>query len=167
MKLPSTLLRSGWLCWLALAGAAHAQNEVYVCTSENGTKEYRNTSITRNCKKMDLPGGTFIPAPPPHKGGSPLLPPRAAISPAEFPRVDSSTQKARDADRRQILQDEMNKEEQKLASLRKDFNNGEPERNGDERNYAKYQERVASMRAELGRTEKNVEALRREISNLK
>jgi hypothetical protein len=57
-------------------------------------------------------------------------------------------------------------EEQKLAELRKEFNNGEPERRGDERNYAKYQERVL-MKDNIARTEKNVEALKREIGNLK
>jgi len=59
----------------------------------------------------------------------------------------------------------MKTEEQKLASLKKEFNNGEPERQGDERNFAKYQERVASMKEDLDRTEKNVEALKREIGN--
>jgi predicted RNase H-like nuclease (RuvC/YqgF family) len=88
-------------------------------------------------------------------------------SPSDFPRVDSGTQKARDNDRMQILLDEMKSEEQKLAALKKDFNNGEPERHGDERNYAKYQERVAAMKDDIGRSEKNIEALKREINNLK
>jgi hypothetical protein len=58
-------------------------------------------------------------------------------------------------------------EEDKLAALKKEFNNGEPERRGDERNYAKYQERVASMQEDIGRSEKNIEALKRELGNLK
>ena len=61
----------------------------------------------------------------------------------------------------------MKSEEQKLANLKKEYNNGEPERQGDERNYAKYQERVASMKDDIARTEKNIEALKREIGNLK
>ena len=32
-----------------------------------------------------------------------------------------------------------------LAQLQRDYNSGEPERRGDERNFAKYQERVAEM----------------------
>jgi predicted RNase H-like nuclease (RuvC/YqgF family) len=86
-------------------------------------------------------------------------------SPSDFPKVDGGTQKARDSDRRQILQDEMKSEEQKLTSIKKEFNNGEPERQGDERNYAKYQERVANLKENLDRTEKNIEALKREIGN--
>jgi predicted RNase H-like nuclease (RuvC/YqgF family) len=51
--------------------------------------------------------------------------------------------------------------------MKREYNNGEPERRGDERNYAKYQERVASLKDSISRSEKNVEALRREISNIR
>lgn len=149
-------------------GPAQAQ-EVYVCPGENGRKEYRNTGITRDCKRLDIPSVTTIPAPPARKATAPVQTSsaRPAASPADFPKVDSQTQKARDSDRRQILTDEMRTEEQKLAELRREFNNGEPERRGDERNYAKYQERVASLKDNLARTEKNIDALKREIGNLK
>jgi predicted RNase H-like nuclease (RuvC/YqgF family) len=84
-----------------------------------------------------------------------------------FPRVDSQTQKRRDLDRMQILTDEIRTEENKLADLKKEYQNGEPERLGSERNYAKYQERVATMKDDIARTEKNIEALKREIGQLK
>ena len=61
----------------------------------------------------------------------------------------------------------MKVEERKLAALRQEYNNGEPDRRGDERNFAKYQERVALMKDDVSRTEKNIEALKREIGNLK
>ena len=99
--------------------------------------------------------------------------PRAArttaptVTPASFPRVDSAQQRVRDNDRREILTEELRNEERKLIELRRDFNNGEPERQGNERNYAKYQERVGSMRDNISRSEKNIEALRRELSNIK
>ena len=50
--------------------------------------------------------------------------------------------------------------------LRKDYNNGEPERRGDERNFARYQERVAEMKAAIARKEADVAAIRRELSKL-
>ena len=90
-----------------------------------------------------------------------------AAAPADFPRVDSAEQRARDADRLGILNEELRNEQQKLADLRKEFNNGEPERHGDERNYAKYQERVAQMRDSISRSEKNIEALKREIATIR
>jgi hypothetical protein len=147
-----------------MAGIAHAQNDVYLCIDENGQKEYKNTGITKGCKKVDLPGITTIPAPPMHHGGVQTA---SVKSPSDFPRIDSGTQKARDSDRRQILMDELKSEEQKLADLKREYNNGEPERRGDERNYAKYQERVASMKEDIERSEKNVEAIRRELNNTK
>jgi len=151
----------------AASGLVLAQNEVYLCVDESGKKEYKNTGITKGCKKVELPGITMIPAPPKKTVAQTVAAKPAANTPADFPRVDSGTQKARDNDRRQILLDEMKNEEQKLANLRKDFNNGEPERRGDERNYAKYQERVAAMKEDIERAEKNIEALKREIGNLK
>ncbi|MGE5650782.1 MAG: DUF4124 domain-containing protein [Bacillota bacterium] len=157
----------GLLLLGAAAGYAHAQNEVYLCVDEHGKKEYKNTGLTKGCKKVDLPGITMIPAPPKRTAAQNPPARTAASSPSDFPKVDGDTQKARDNDRKQILLDEMKSEEQKLANLKKEFNNGEPERRGDERNYAKYQERVGAMKEDIGRTEKNIEALRREIGNLK
>ena len=150
-----------------LSMAAYAQNEVYVCTNEQGLKEYKNTGITKGCKRVDLQGVTMIPSPYKKAAVQTAAMKPSPATPPEFPRVDSTTQKARDNDRLHILTEEMKTEEKKLAELKKEYNNGEPERQGNERNYAKYQERVASMKEDLTRTEKNIEALKREIGNLK
>jgi len=92
---------------------------------------------------------------------------KAVSTPSNFPRVDGNTQKARDTDRMQILVDELKDEEGKLANLRQAFNNGQPARRGDETNEDTYRERVANLRDDLNRTEKNIEALKREIGKLK
>ena len=148
-------------------GVAHAQADVFLCVGENGQKEYKNTGATKGCKRVDLPSITMVPAPARKPASVQTASLKQSSAPADFPKVDSGTQKARDSDRRQILTDELKAEEEKLANLKKEYNNGEPERRGDERNYAKYQERTASMKDDVARTEKNVEALRREIGNLK
>ena len=145
--------------------AVHAQSEIFLCDDGHGSKTYQNTGASKGCKKVDLPGITTIPGLP--RKPAVVAAAKQSAAPADFPRVDSGTQKARDNDRKQILLDEMKTEEQKLTELKKEFNGGEPERRGDERNYAKYQERVATMKDEVGRTEKNIDALRREIGNLK
>ncbi len=151
------------LLLVAAVGYVHAENDVYLCVDSAGKKEYKNTDITKGCRKIDLPGLTMIPAPRAPKAAA-----RETASAASgFPRIDSSTQKARDDERRRILLQEMQNEEQKLASLRQEYNNGQPERHGDERNYAKYQARVASMKDDISRSEKNIEALKRELGNLK
>ena len=152
-------------------GAAEAQTTVYKCVDAQGRVEFTDTG-KKGCKALDLPG--YIPAPVERRGPAPAAarasnpaPAAATPSPSNFPRVDTSQQRARDDDRRGILTEELRAEEQKLADLRKVFNNGEPERQGNERNYAKYQERVAQMRDDISRTERNIEALRREIANIR
>ena len=156
---------------LALHNGAQAQGAVYKCVDDQGRVEFTDTS-RKGCKALDLPG---YPPPSPPRASAPIpavRPPSpvqtaAAATPASFPRVDSAQQRARDDDRREILNDELRIEQKKLADLRRNFNNGEPERQGNERNYAKYQERVGAMRDEIGRTERNIEALQREISNIR
>jgi len=86
-----------------------------------------------------------------------------AASPGE--KVSSDEQKARDADAKRILEAELKKAEEALAALQKEYNNGQPERRGDERNNQKYLDRVAEMKAALTRKEADVAALRRELSN--
>jgi len=153
---------------------ARADSAVYKCVDKAGRVEF--TDINKpGCKALDLPGYFPSPAPRANPAPSPTASPAInmrqgasrppAASPANFPRVDNATQRARDDDRREILNEELRAEEKKLADLKLAFNNGEPERQGNEKNYAKYQERVAGMRDDIGRAEKNIEAIRREIAN--
>ncbi|MCW5636844.1 MAG: hypothetical protein KIT17_26175 [Rubrivivax sp.] len=81
-------------------------------------------------------------------------------------RIDPAEQRARDSDARRILTDELRREEARLAEMMREFNNGEPERLGDERNYARYQARVAEMRAAIQRKEADLAAIRRELAKL-
>ena len=154
---------------IALSNTAAAQTPVYKCVDAEGRVEFTDSS-RRGCKPLDL--GYLPPAAPRASAPIPAVrpsspPPASSVSPAAFPRVDSAQQRERDNDRREILHDELRSEEKKLADLKREFNNGEPERQGNERNYAKYQERVSGMRDDINRSERNVEALRREIANLR
>jgi hypothetical protein len=150
---------------LALGVCVAAQGQIYKCQPPGGSVEFTDINRGSFCKLMDLPG-TTVPAPPRRSAPSPRNAQPVAV-PGEFPRVDGAEQRARDADRRGILEDELKTEQQKLADLRRDFNNGEPERRGDERNYAKYQERVAALSDSISRSEKNIDALKREIANIR
>ncbi|MGK5025534.1 DUF4124 domain-containing protein [Janthinobacterium sp. RB2R34] len=155
----------------ALLGAASlAHGQLYVCSDAQGHKTYTDKRENAACKLLDLPGAMTEPprrsAPPAAPNARP--PAQAGATPATaFPRVDGAEQRARDLDRRQILQDELRSEEQKLAAQRQELNEGQPERQGNERNYAKYLERVAQLKDNLGRTQQNVEALKREIANIR
>ncbi|MGV8893014.1 MAG: DUF4124 domain-containing protein [Burkholderiaceae bacterium] len=147
-------------------GHAHAQSGVYLCIDKNGKKEYKNTGETRGCKKIDLPDITTFAAPTPR---APAASPgrKSTASPADFPKVDGTVQRERDNDRKQILQNELKKEQQKLESLQNEYKGGQPDRLGSERNYAKYLERVKNLEEAIHRSERNIEALNREIGNMK
>ena len=81
-------------------------------------------------------------------------------------KVEAGDQRARDSDARKILDAELRREEAKLAELQKEFNNGEPERQGGERNFQKYQDRVEEMKAAIARKQSDVAALKRELAKL-
>lgn len=78
-------------------------------------------------------------------------------------RIEPADQRARDDDRRRILEDELRKEEESLGLLKAEYNNGEPERRGDEKNYQKYLDRAAELKASISRKEADVAALKREL----
>ncbi|NMM28725.1 MAG: DUF4124 domain-containing protein [Glaciimonas sp.] len=149
----------------ATAGHAYAQAGVYLCIDQNGKKEYKNTGETRGCKKIDLPDITTFSAPPKTPAAGPSR--KSTATPPDFPKVDGTVQKERDNDRKQILQNELKTEQLKLENLQKEYKNGQPDRLGSERNYVRYQERVKGMEEAMHRSERNMEALNREIGNMK
>ncbi|MES2317027.1 MAG: DUF4124 domain-containing protein [Pseudomonadota bacterium] len=151
-----------------LAPSAAQAQSVFLCTSASGGKELTDTHRP-GCKTLDVRSSTQIPAPRAKAGagGGARTVAAPASTPADFPKVDSGIQKMRDNDRRDILNQEMRTEAAKLAQLQAEFKNGEPDRQGGERNYAKYQERVILMRENINRAEKNIEALQREIDNIR
>ncbi len=146
--------------WSQLAQAQ--SSDVYVCAGPNGVPEYRNGSAGKGCKRLNLPDVVSVP------GGRTAAPAKAATAATTgFPRVDNATQKSRDSERRNVLEQELQAEDAKLATLRAEYNNGQPERQGNERNYQKYLDRTAALRDDIARSEANAASLRRELSNLK
>ena len=83
------------------------------------------------------------------------------------PRVSENTQKTRDDERRRILEQELADETQQLAQAKEDLAAQEAVRNGNERNYARFLERVQPFRDAVATHEHNIDAIKREIANLK
>lgn len=170
---PAPFLRIACLATLGLVVAAPSAAQVYRCESESGVPVYQGTPNGRNCRALDLAPLTTIPAPKLPAGKPAAAPPGAAggaaarASPDAFPKVDASTQRARDSDRRRILEDELKKEEGRLADLKAVYKDGEPDRLGDERNYQKYLDRVQRLKDDIGRTEGNIASIRRELAAIK
>ena len=125
-------------------------------------------AIEKGCRTLEGAPITVIqgPAVKPRPAGNASSPaPVAASRPADS-KIDPMEQRVRDSDARRILEAELKKEQERLAALQKDYNNGEPERRGDERNYQKYQDRVAEMKAAIARKESDIAAIRRELAKL-
>ncbi|MEO5697848.1 MAG: hypothetical protein ABIQ60_12030 [Burkholderiaceae bacterium] len=168
-------MKSGVTKWLGLAalawscaGGANAQSPpgtvVYRCpgnpvlyTDAISEKEAKD----KGCKVLEGAPVTVIqttkPRPPARSEA------RVGAGPASS-QVDPAEQRARDSDARRILEAELGREEERLAAMKVDYNNGEPDRQGNERNYQKYLDRVADMKAALARKEGDITALKREIA---
>lgn len=168
MKTLALTVVSTALAAASLAAYAQSSSDIFMCVDETGTKTFQNVGNAKGCKRMDVGPVLSVPAPrlPPQRaaGGAED---RVTVSPASFPRVDRETQRSRDNDRKRVLEDELKAEEDKLARLKAEYNSGEPERRGDERNFALYAERVQRLRDDVARAEGNVNALRREIALLR
>jgi hypothetical protein len=149
---------------VALSGAGQAQDKpVYRCpgppvlyTDAMSASEARE----RGCRTIEGAPVTVVPAPPRPR------PAAASAGRSGESRVDPAEQRSRDSDARRILGDELRREEDRLVQLRKDYNNGEPDRQGDERNYQRYQERVAELKAAIVRKEVDIAAIKRELAKL-
>ncbi len=144
----------------------HAQGVVYRCP---GPPVLYTDALS--AKEAEAKGCTSIEGAPVSVLQTPRKP---AAAPSSAPalrgdtkdRVDPILQKARDSDRRAVLESELRSAETRLTDLKREFNGGEPERRGDERNFAKYQERIAELKAAIQRQESDIQAIRREIGKL-
>jgi predicted RNase H-like nuclease (RuvC/YqgF family) len=146
--------------------AQQPSREVYRCP---GNPPLYTDTLTakeakeKGCRTLEGAPVTVVQGVRPRQG-TPV--PKAEGARTAEEKINTNEQRARDSDARRILQDELKREEDKLAALQKEYNNGEPERRGDERNYQKYIDRVADMKAEIARKESDIAALRRELDKL-
>jgi hypothetical protein len=156
----SSSLVAAALLALAATGASAAEGSTYYQCPGN---VFTNTitpkdAEAKGCKAMVAQQPTTIPAPK-MRGGAAAAPGTSASS-----KVDAQEQKARDSDARKILQDELIKAQSQLDALQKEYNNGQPERKGDEKNYQKYIDRTADLKAQITRTESDISAITRELA---
>ncbi|WP_273489862.1 hypothetical protein [Roseateles chitosanitabidus] len=150
---------------LCAAGGASAQGVVYRCpgppvlyTDALSPKE----AADKGCRSIE---GTPISVIAPVKPRAPATAGSSSGMSSDL-RVDPKDQKVRDSDRRLVLETELRDAESRLAKLQQEYNNGQPERRGDERNYQKYQDRVAELKAGVTRQESDVQAIKRELAKL-
>ncbi len=150
------LIACGAAAWLVPAQAQ--ERSIYRCGNE-----YTNNAAeakTRGCKVVEGGNVTVV------TGTKPTAAVKVAGAPAAA-RSDAAEQRGRDAEARVILDAELKKAEARQADLQKEYNNGEPEKQGPEaRNYQKYLDRVAELKASLARNEGDIAGLKRELARL-
>jgi hypothetical protein len=159
------------LTTLAASAAAQAPSVVYRCpgppvlyTDQLSAQDAKE----RGCRVVEGAPVTVVQTPRPRAPASspgPGATSTASSRPVEA-RVDPAEQRSRDSDARRILSEELRREEARLADMQREYNNGEPERRGDERNYQRYLDRVAEMKSAIQRKEADIAAIKREIAKL-
>ncbi len=154
-----------WTLLLAITVIApQARAETCKYVDEEGRVIYSNT--THNPPKGAKLVRCFSdPAPTP--APAPQAPKPQTGSAEGFPKVDGQTQRKRDGERRSILEKEVADEQKQLEAARQKLAEQESVRTGDERNYQRFLDRVQPFRDAVANHERNIEAIRREIANLK
>lgn len=165
-------MKNYWLALTVLAALlqpAWAQDRIYRCGNEytNNATQARE----RGCKLVEGGNVTVVegtrPAAAAAGGAAAPSGSKASSSPPHAPRVAATEQRARDADARAILDAELRKAEARLAELRKEYNDGSPQRSALElRNPQGYIERTAELKAAVTRAEADVAGIKRELGRL-
>ncbi len=154
------------LCAAASSNAAESADAsvMYRCPGN----DYKNTISAKEaeklgCRKIEGAPVTIMQMTKPRTG---TAVPAATSGSGSGAKIDPIAQRARDSDARKILEDELKTEEERLAAMQKDYNNGQPERQGDEKNFQKYLDRTNEMKAGIVRKQSDIAALRRELQKL-
>jgi Domain of unknown function (DUF4124) len=151
------MLKAPLLLVLLLSPLIAGASTLYRCTDEFGRTTYTNYKAgTRKCTVLsrdDTPRAAASSA----EGSK-----TAKASPVDFPKVTGETQKSRDGDRRYILEQEVESEKKHLGEAQKSLADQlatQPAGSGPER--------LQPTRDRIALHERNLDALKKEISNLK
>jgi hypothetical protein len=130
-----------------------AANTLYKCTDASGVVLYTNQ---KSSKKTCIVLSQQSPAPSPGSSGSKQ---RAAPTPTpgDFPRVSGNEQKARDGDRRAILDKELATEMQNVEKAKKALLDAG----------SQPADKLQPLRDTVALHERNIESLKKEIGNLR
>jgi hypothetical protein len=126
--------------------------ELYTCSTDSGVVTYFNVPGAGEPTTADRGGKRNASSP----------------APAGFPRVDGETQKVRDDVRRKVLADELAAEQKLLVEARAAYADGAPAPLPEERTDAeKYRIRIGKLRTTVTVHERNIEALKKELTLVK
>ena len=138
---------------LAMPAAAQL-TEIFKCRDARGQWTYTNDRRQAEKEKCEQVT-TQVNVAPPQKGARP----------SNFPRESSAERAAGKGRQLEILQRELASEQAALTKAQQALAEQESIRSGDERNYARVEERLRPFQEAVDSHQKNIEALRREIAN--
>ena len=156
---------------LLLAASSARADVMYQCVDESGHKSFSNiksSDKSAKCTAMDLG-----PTEPATASGGGAKAAAKTPTPATFPKVDDNSQRARDNDRRRILEGELATEQTNLEQARKELAQQEASPLPEERikggaiNNAKVEERLQPFKDKIALHERNIEAIQKEIAKLR
>lgn len=147
---------------LASATLTAEAGTIYKCTTAEGGTLISNTKVDKSCRVVVTGNETSTPAPPKLRASAAANP-----SPASFPKVGEETQKARDTDRKRILEQELAAEQKMLEQARKELAEQEVVRAGEDKTPQKTLDRVTPYKERVSQHERNIAAISKELSGLK
>jgi hypothetical protein len=141
------------LCFAARSACAQT-SATYKCIDGSGRSTYTNVKEEMTGKKCTLVSRevSVVPA---------QSPPSAR--PAETSSKAGPTASSRAADRRKILEEELNDEQKRLAEAKQQLADQQAIRSGDERNYQRVLDRLKPFEEAVEQHEKNIAQLKREL----
>jgi hypothetical protein len=154
----------GWVLAGLLLGlpamSSHAQQagEIFKCRSETGQVTYTNDRRQAEKQKCE-PVTSKINVAPAQRAPQGRAP--------GFPRESASASASARERQRLVLERELASEQQALSQARQALAEQEAVRTGEERNYARVLERLQPYKDAVQNHEKNIQALQRELANLK
>jgi hypothetical protein len=142
------MMKLGFLLAMLCLCPVLAQAEIYKAVDADGHVTYSSSPIKGGKKIVLEPLPTMAP------------PARARATPDDFPKVDNATQRGRDGTRRKILQDELSTESQLLDESKKNLKAGESNRDAPK-------DKLKTLTEQVDLHQKNIDALKTELSKLK
>lgn len=140
-----------------LAQATEETITIWSCRDQDGrthVTNLREDTRGKDCRIVQQTRVQVVPAPKPK------------AAPGSFPKEDSQARASARERQREILEREVKQEESLLAQAREELEQQESVRYGDERNYARVLERLQKYKDAVELHQKNLESLRRELTNL-
>lgn len=146
-------MKTGYLFALLSLVPSLALADIYKAIDADGHVTY-SSSPMKGAKKIVVTPGNLS------GRSAQAAPSRSAASPQDFPRVNQETQRGRDDSRRKILEDELKTEEGLLVEANQSLKTGETTQ-------PKNAEKLKGLTSEVDLHQRNINALKIELSKLK